>query len=85
MEIILRHTTGIAFYDSVRFDEHVVVYNSCEDGTWGNEERSELMPFKRGEPMQVGIHMTCNVYFVEMDYVVMTVNTLVNDYIIDFR
>lgn len=64
MEIILRHTTGIAFYDSVRFDEHVVVYNSCEDGTWGNEERSELMPFKRGEPMQVTIFCSRDHYEV---------------------
>lgn len=55
MEIFLRHKTGIAFYYSPRFDENVIVWNSYEDGKWGEQERSELVLFKRGEPMQVTI------------------------------
>uniref|UniRef100_A0A673FRV1 Galectin n=1 Tax=Sinocyclocheilus rhinocerous TaxID=307959 RepID=A0A673FRV1_9TELE len=55
MEIFLRHKTGIAFYYSPRFDENVVVCNSYEDGTWGDEEIYELMPIKIGQPLQVTI------------------------------
>uniref|UniRef100_A0A8C1UN16 Galectin n=1 Tax=Cyprinus carpio TaxID=7962 RepID=A0A8C1UN16_CYPCA len=56
MEIFLRHKTGIAFYYSPRFEENVVVCNSYEDGMWGEQEQSELVLFKRGEPMQVTIY-----------------------------
>uniref|UniRef100_A0A8C2GWL8 Galectin n=1 Tax=Cyprinus carpio TaxID=7962 RepID=A0A8C2GWL8_CYPCA len=56
MEIFLRHKTGIAFYYSPRFEENVVVCNSYEDGMWGKQEQSELVLFKRGEPMQVTIY-----------------------------
>ncbi|XP_016361971.1 galectin-9-like [Sinocyclocheilus anshuiensis] len=55
MEIFLRHKTGIAFYYSPRFDENVVVCNSYEDGTWGDEEIYELMPIEIGQPLQVTI------------------------------
>uniref|UniRef100_A0A671NR93 Galectin n=1 Tax=Sinocyclocheilus anshuiensis TaxID=1608454 RepID=A0A671NR93_9TELE len=51
----LRHRTGIAFYYSLCFDENVVVCNSYEDGTWGNEEQSGLKLFERGQPFQVTI------------------------------
>ncbi|XP_042623292.1 galectin-9-like [Cyprinus carpio] len=56
MEIFLRHKTGIAFYYSPRFEENMVVCNSYEDGMWGEQEQSELVLFKRGEPMQVDVH-----------------------------
>ncbi|XP_016118647.1 galectin-9C-like [Sinocyclocheilus grahami] len=55
MEIFLRHKSGIAFYYSPRFDENVVVCNSYEDGTWGDEEIYELMPIQIGQPLQVTI------------------------------
>uniref|UniRef100_A0A673FWR1 Galectin n=1 Tax=Sinocyclocheilus rhinocerous TaxID=307959 RepID=A0A673FWR1_9TELE len=54
MEISLRHKTGI----------NVVVCNSYEDGTWGNEERSEVVLLKRGEPMQVTIFSSHDHYKV---------------------
>ncbi|KAI2666944.1 Galectin-4 [Labeo rohita] len=53
--ISLRHKHGIAFDYSPRFDQNVVVRNTYEDGIWGTEERSEPMPFKKGEPMLVTI------------------------------
>uniref|UniRef100_A0A672KGM3 Galectin n=1 Tax=Sinocyclocheilus grahami TaxID=75366 RepID=A0A672KGM3_SINGR len=55
VEFSLRHRTGIAFYYSLCFDENVVVCNSYEDGTWGNEEQSGLKLFERGQPFQVTI------------------------------
>uniref|UniRef100_A0A673FU70 Galectin n=1 Tax=Sinocyclocheilus rhinocerous TaxID=307959 RepID=A0A673FU70_9TELE len=55
VEFSLRHKTGIAFYYSLCFDEDVVVCNSYEDGTWGNEEQSGLKLFERGQPFQVTI------------------------------
>uniref|UniRef100_A0A672LN15 Galectin n=1 Tax=Sinocyclocheilus grahami TaxID=75366 RepID=A0A672LN15_SINGR len=64
MEISLRHKTGIAFYYSVCLDENVVVCNSYEDGTWGDEERSEVVLLKRGEPMQVTIFSSHDHYKV---------------------
>lgn len=53
--ISLRHKHGIAFAYSPRFDENVVVRNTYQDGQWGAEERSELLPYKRGALMQVGV------------------------------
>ncbi|KAK9977278.1 hypothetical protein ABG768_019099 [Culter alburnus] len=53
--ISLRHKHGIAFDYSPRFDQNVVVRNTYEDGKWGKEERSEPMPFKKGEPLLVTI------------------------------
>lgn len=58
MEIFLRHKTGIGFYYSPHFDENVVVCNSYEDGTWGEEEIYELMPIEIGQPLQVSKHLT---------------------------
>ncbi|KAK9976960.1 hypothetical protein ABG768_018988 [Culter alburnus] len=62
--ISLRHKHGIAFAYSPRFDENVVVRNTYQDGQWGAEERSELLPYKRGALMQVTIFCSHHQYEV---------------------
>ncbi|XDV16768.1 hypothetical protein PO909_016323 [Leuciscus waleckii] len=64
LEINLRHKTGIAFFYSVHFDENLVVHNTYEEGIWGDEERSEGMPFKRGQPFHVTIYCSHDHYVV---------------------
>lgn len=66
----LRHKLGIAFDYSPRFDENEVVRNTYQDGKWGEEERSEILPFKRGALMQVDGH-TCR--YICIDIWIMTV------------
>ncbi|XP_048051306.1 galectin-9-like [Megalobrama amblycephala] len=60
----LRHKTGIAFDYSARFDENVVLCNNYEEGNWGKEQQSDLVPFKRGEPLQVTIFCSRHYYEV---------------------
>ncbi|XP_073708933.1 galectin-5-like [Garra rufa] len=53
--ISLRHKLGIAFDYSPRFDENAVVRNTYENGIWGRADRSEPMPFQKGDPTLVAI------------------------------
>uniref|UniRef100_A0A673IP96 Galectin n=1 Tax=Sinocyclocheilus rhinocerous TaxID=307959 RepID=A0A673IP96_9TELE len=62
--ISLRHKTGIAFVYSADFDENLVLCNTYGDGKWGKEEQSELMPFKKGQPLQVTVFCSRHQYQV---------------------
>ena len=45
---------NVIFHASIRFDEMVIVRNSCRFGQWGLEERhGEPVPFNRGAPFEL--------------------------------
>ncbi|XP_016116350.1 galectin-9-like isoform X3 [Sinocyclocheilus grahami] len=62
--ISLRHKAGIAFVYNAGFDENLVLCNTYGDGKWGEEEQSEVMPFKKGQPLQVTIFCSRHQYQV---------------------
>ncbi|XP_056127940.1 galectin-9-like [Rhinichthys klamathensis goyatoka] len=54
----LRHRYGVALHYKSLFEENVVVRNTFENGTWGEEEKCGAVPFKKDQLFQVTI--SCN-------------------------
>uniref|UniRef100_A0A672MF89 Galectin n=1 Tax=Sinocyclocheilus grahami TaxID=75366 RepID=A0A672MF89_SINGR len=46
------------------FNINLVLCNTYGDGKWGEEEQSEVMPFKKGQPLQVTIFCSRHQYQV---------------------
>ncbi|XP_054567111.1 galectin-10-like [Eptesicus fuscus] len=55
--------TNIAFHFRVYFDKCVVM-NSRQGGKWGEEVKSSVMPFKDGQPFELGILVLTKEYQV---------------------
>lgn len=46
--------SDIAFHFNPRFDGlDKVVFNSCQGGDWGKEEKKRSMPFSKGSPFEL--------------------------------
>ncbi|XP_059536718.1 galectin-10-like [Myotis daubentonii] len=58
--------SDIAFHFRVYFGKEVVM-NSRHGGTWGEEVKSTDMPFKDGQPFQVGISVLSDQYRVTVN------------------
>ena len=59
--------SSIALYLNIRFDTNVVVINSKENGTWGQEERPAGFPFTRGEEFVLTVAITADCYLIEVN------------------
>ncbi|XP_070257695.1 galectin-10-like [Myotis yumanensis] len=55
--------SDIAFHFRVYFNSCVVM-NSCQCGSWGEEVKSTDMPFKNGQPFELGIMVLSKEYQV---------------------
>ena len=62
--INLETGNGIAFHFNPRQHSHSVVRNSKFEGAWGNEEKSETMPFKSNNSYGIEINVDNEKYSV---------------------
>ena len=58
---------ALGLYLSIQFDTNVVVINSKENGTWGDEERAAGFPFTRGEEFVLTVVVTADCYLIEVN------------------
>ncbi|KAM4604508.1 galectin-4-like [Discoglossus pictus] len=60
--------SDIAFRLNARYDgRDRVIFNSCQGGTWGEEEMKKEMPFKNGKIFQLVYNITHNNYLVSVN------------------
>jgi len=58
-------SSDIALHFNPRFDGwDKVVFNSCEGGSWGSEDKTHDMPFSKGEAFEMVIMATSQDYQV---------------------
>ncbi|XP_044059600.1 galectin-4-like isoform X5 [Siniperca chuatsi] len=61
-------SSDIAFHFNPRFDGwDKVVFNSCENGSWGSEEKIRDMPFCKGQAFEMVIMATSQGYQVKVN------------------
>uniref|UniRef100_A0A8D0ATJ3 Galectin n=1 Tax=Salvator merianae TaxID=96440 RepID=A0A8D0ATJ3_SALMN len=55
-----KRETDVAFHFNPRFDQHCVVFNSFEGGKWQHEEKSDDLPFHKGEAFEIRFLVSVN-------------------------
>ncbi|KAF7665306.1 hypothetical protein LDENG_00147660 [Lucifuga dentata] len=61
-------SSDIALHFNPRFDGwDKVVFNSCQDGSWGSEDKIRDMPFSKGRPFEMVILTTSQGYQIKVN------------------